>query len=191
MNAQLIYATEDARALAWAKDSTAAGEKVRRELDLFDARVQAAYPTEEGQPRPLAYFDGLVVGIARLDAEPTPDGWSIHDEWGVFVPDPETIAGAPWQAAIDQLPSTDWFHPEEIGIPANVSMNLGGMTSWMDAMHLVTSRDGTRLFSLWHDRDIKPWLDGIFTTNPMGWKEIPRSQWYALLEAAEDDSGRP
>ena len=94
------------------------------------------------------------------------------------------LTGIAWQQIIDELPVNETFDSADIGVPPQVVVTIPGFHTFATVGSLVLSTDESTVFNLWADRNVKPYTDFAFAQNGhLRWEEMPRSDWYAYVEA--------
>ncbi|MGW8431421.1 hypothetical protein ACWGJ9_09865 [Curtobacterium citreum] len=187
--AQLIYFTHDPRAYTWAEHAAGHGRDVQEAWNTFAAEASTTFPAHDGQPRGIAAVNNSIVGLRRtFDDEQIP-GWDYAPAIDAFVPD-NSLAGRPWQKRIDALPTAEAPAPlHEVGMADNAVIQHDGANAVMFAPDVHIDADERITFALWPNRVVKPALDELLerlhTATGVRWHEMPRSTWYARIEAAE------
>ncbi len=187
--AQLIYFTHDPRALIWAEHTAGHAEDVQEAWNIFVAEAAAAFPTADGQPRGVAAVDNAIVGLRRAAEDEQIVGWDYAPAIDAFVPD-NSPAGHPWQKRIDALPVAEPPAPlHEVGMADNVVLQQDGVNAVMFVPDVQADTDERITFVFWPDRRVKDALDEhlevLHNATGVRWHEMPRSTWYARVEAAE------
>lgn len=183
---QLIYASAAPHVLFWANNFQARVDVVKSAWNAF--RDAAPAMGVGSGPRELQIIYNLVVGYHKAsEDERPPHGWMYAPNWSGFIPDQSVDAGREYQRQIDDLPAWE-DEPDltDIGIPKNVILNFNNGTRVVISPVIVLADEGDYLFCTWPMREVKPVVDSIVSVNPQnGWHEMPRSVWYARIEARE------
>jgi hypothetical protein len=187
--AQLIYFTHDPRAFIWAEHAAGHATDVQEAWNTFVAEAAAAFPTPDGQPRGVAAVNNAIVGLRRASEQETILGWDYAPAIDAFVPDNSAV-GHPWQKRIDALPAAEAPAPlHEVGMADNVVVQHDATNAVVYVPDVSIDADERITFALWPDRQVKPALDEavneLGTATGVRWHEMPRSTWYARVEAAE------
>jgi hypothetical protein len=190
MNVQLIYKTERPESVRWFHTLVDAQAILETEWNRVSTDLGAAFRTPNGSPRELRVRAGLVGGFLPEAGERAPDGWVFDNAWGGFIPDVSTDNGLFWQTRFDDLPGHEGHDSIEIGMPSTIQVTQEGteLASITSTMHLP--EDNMSVYALWTDREVKPVIDKVLETNDGGWAEVPRSVWFAMLEAYEAAAGQ-
>lgn len=188
---QLIYKTETEEAVRLVTEFRDGQLAARTAWDEFSRNLSAAYPVHQDGPlRRLAIVLGLVVGFyAAFPGEQPPNGWAVSPQLGCFIPDVATSTGKRYQQRLDDLPGMPTsFNLDDIGMPHLVEIAFpdGSQTATTPTMTLAD--EGGIVFILWEVREAKPAIDAAIKMMDRGtvWVEVPRSVWYARLEAWEE-----
>lgn len=187
--AQLIYFTHDPRALIWGEHAAGHAADVQEAWNTFVAEAAAAFPTPDGQPRGVAAVNNAIVGLRRTTAEEEIIGWDYAPAIDALVPD-NSPAGHPWQKRIDALPAAEAPAPlHDVGMADNAVVQHDAAKAVVYVPEVHVDADERITFALWPDRTVKPALDELLsrlsTATGVRWYEMPRSTWYARIEAAE------
>ncbi|WIE81060.1 hypothetical protein [Curtobacterium sp. MCSS17_016] len=187
--AQLIYFTHDPRALTWAEHAAGHAADVQEAWNTFVAEAAAAFPAADGQPRGVAAVSNAIVGLRRSTADEHIVGWDYAPAIDALVPD-NSPAGHPWQKRIDALPVAEPPTPlHDVGMADNVIVQHDDANAVIYVPDVHIDTDERITFALWPDRGVKTALDELIerlsTATGVRWHEMPRSTWYARVEAAE------
>lgn len=195
MSAELIYRTSSPAALAWRLAYTERWVECKVAWDAFEFDVEAALGIPEGeQHRSLYMVDGQIVGIVRTSDEWADrrnygtrfPGWKEHQRWPILTPKLNTKAGKEWQAKLAALPVLSLrTEARQIGVPDYIltdgRMFSGGFDYDEDDEHGTTA-----IYQVWGSGECERACLAEQAKHPeIEWVEVPRSAWYARLEALE------
>jgi len=192
MNAQLIYASHDPRAIRWAEEAIAQNDLVNTAWNEFIAVGDAAYPVLDGH-RSFAIINGILAGLRRaFDSEELP-GWEWAPGIDALVPD-NSAEGRPWQKRIDALPARSVEEPlSSVGMVEQTVVTLEDGTATVFTGEVVLAAEGGTVFALWPVHEIKTAMNEslaeLHRATGVRWFEMRRSTWYARLEADDAASG--
>ena len=194
MSAELIYKTTSPAAIEWWLD---AERKVKadRELQLayelrlteeFGAPAHPDYIEEHRRKRRGLWFRNdrpYAVDSLRNENPPADSGWRLDSKERLWRPKLATAAGkkrAAELAALCTFVLRDHMH--EIGIPAIAFSGDG----YMHRPGVEFDADEQALYVLWGSSRCADEALANQAKNPhIEWVEIPRSVWYARIEAKE------
>lgn len=200
--AELIYKTSSPAALAWISDFSLRDQAARDVAMAFKARINEAIPPWPGEStRELVTLRDHIVGVSYSyeegrsrhwgDKINLPTGWRVKREWDrVLVPNKSTKEGKAWQAEMDALPWLDILKDmhEHLGTPS-VLMTDGRMFTPGTSVDRDEDGNVTTIYSTWGsgrcaDEFFKE-IERAKKDADVTWEEVPRSQWYARLEALD------
>lgn len=195
MSAELIYRTDSAAAVAWRLDYSRKWLDAKEHWDRFELDVELEFGIPEGEKhRSLYMVEGKVVGIVRSTDEWSDrrnystrfPGWREHQRWPILVPKLNTKVGKEWQAKLDALPVLSARHEARaIGIPDYVLTDGRMFSAGID---YDEDPDGkvVAVYQSWGSGQCEAAVLAEQAKHPeVVWTEVPRSQWYARLEAKE------
>ncbi|WIB65461.1 hypothetical protein [Curtobacterium sp. MCBD17_040] len=188
MNPQLIYASYDPRAITWAHHAIYHGTAVNDAWTQFTADINQAFPTPDG-PRGLALINNRIAGLRLATPGERIIGWDYAPGIDALVPN-NSAEGRPWQKRFDTLPANE--PPAQlsaVGMTDRATVTYPHGSVAVHFPHVYVPNEGGIVFALWAVREIKNAIDAqlnqLGTDTGIRWHEVPRSVWYARVEAEE------
>jgi hypothetical protein len=191
MNAQIIHQSKMPSTVGWLVDVHRLRAERLEVFNTFAQDISERYDQELYSTRNLQVRHGLVGGFSRLyEGEPAPDGWLVSEPWAGFIPDVTDSEGQLWQSRIDNLPVIgESFDSTEVGIPAAINVSIDGAEPSVHFPSLILSSAEDIVYATWDDRRLLPAIKMLMSESNIqhdfGWVEMPRSEWYGLLETNE------
>lgn len=191
MSAELIYSTSSPAAEAWwrhVKEMQAKQNELRRafEAEMLETYGPADVPEYSGgYGKRLLYTNSRV--ITGLDSgyreqPPAGSGWRLDSKLHHWKPALREPAGKRLEKRLRELTLYIWqSHVEEIGVPGLV---FAGSYLYRPGL---TADDGPFvLYQVWGSGQCETECRAEQAKHPeIEWVEVPRSAWYARIEALE------
>ena len=190
MSVELIYKTTSAFAESWWKNMQ---EKRAEQAELrraFEDEMLATYgPADvrygEGVGKRLLMTNGRVVtGLHSGYAEvpPSGSGWRLDSKARFWKPALREAAGKEVKERLQGLTLYVWqSHVKEIGVPEYAFGDSHVYSPGLDC-----DNEPFALYVLWGSGTCAKDFDQVRASVPqVAWNEVPRSEWYARVEAKE------
>lgn len=201
MSAELIYKTTSEAALQWFRDFESRRQSNGLVLDAFQKEIESTLGPVDGQAwdgtkRPLLLSRGKVVGVVRSVEEYRRGnykthfpGWREHERWDALVPSKNTKLGKEWARRIEDLPKLELREEASaIGVPYMVFANHRMYEAGFDVDY-AKDNSPTAIYQLWGSGLCEGDCLKEQAEHPdIEWVEVPRSQWYARVEAKQVSS---
>lgn len=191
MSAELIYRTTSPAALEWwrhVQETQAQQDELRR---AFEDEMLAAYGPADKPDYSDAHGKRLlwvnsrsVIGVDAGYSErpPAGSGWRLDSKDHIWKPALKEAAGRAWVKRLGALTVYIWqSHVEEIGLPELVLAD-----HYLCRPGLTADEDPFVLFNTWGSGRCAVNVEAEQAKHPeIVWTEVPRSEWYARIEARE------
>jgi hypothetical protein len=185
MSAELIYATTSEKAVAFWKTATALKDQERELRRAFEQRMTDAYGPVDGKERRDLWVRGeYCVGVDSGYSErpPADSGWRLDSKEHIWMPALATAAGKAWRKELGELTIYDMrSHLDELGIPA-----LCFAGSYLFRPGIEFDDETGTLYNFWGSGMCEKEVLAHHAKVPeVQWREVKRSEWYAMQEAKE------
>jgi hypothetical protein len=191
MSAELIYRTSSPAAEIWwrhLKEMQQQQDELRRafEDEMLDTYGPADVPDyQTGYGKRLLYTNGR--GITGLDSgyreqPPTGSGWRLDAKDHIWKPALKEAAGRKLKSRLQALTVYVWQnHTTEIGIPELIFAD-----AYLCRPGLTADEEPFVLYQTWGSGRCEADCRAEQARHPeVVWTEVPRSEWYARIEAQE------
>lgn len=194
MSAELIYKTSSPAAEAWWRNAEAKRAEQTKLRNDFEAEMFATYGLPDktlygrAEGRRALYVNrSHVIGLDSGWNERPPEGsgWRLDSKNKFWMPALKTPQGRALKKRLDALTVyVEQSHVDEIGIPA-----FAFGDSYLYRAGLVADEDPFVLYQVWGSGTCEKDCRAVQAAHPdVEWVEVPRSQWYARIEAKEQVS---
>ncbi|HEY8702270.1 MAG TPA: hypothetical protein VIM08_15120 [Arthrobacter sp.] len=139
-----------------------------------------AFGEKIGHPR-LSIRNGMfgshVMGYAMEDGETPDDGWRVHKDWGVCVPNKRSKLGKDLEKELDGL---SWRPPATLGVKDHLHApsEQGGFSTYMLNPSIQQGNAGDWFLSF----SRKPFDDDLAKIDPDVWQRASLADYYAQTE---------
>lgn len=191
MSAELIYRTSSPAAEAWwrhLKETQRQQNELRRafEDEMLTTYGPAAVPEySEGHGKRLLYTNGRVctgIDAGYNERPPAGSGWRLDAKDRIWKPALKEAAGKALKKRLEALTVYIWqAHTEEIGVPQLVFADR-----YLFRPGFTADEEPFVLFQVWGSGQCAKSCEAEQAMHAeVEWTEVPRSEWYARVEASE------
>lgn len=191
MTAELIYKTSSPAAEQWWRHVEKTQKQQNELRRAFEDEMLATYGPADvsehstGHGKRLLYTNGRYcsgIDCGYNERPPVGSGWRLDSKSRIWKPALKETAGKKLAKRLAALTVYVWQqHVAEIGVPEVIFAG-----SYLFRPGFTTDAEPFVLFQTWGSGQCEPQCLAEQAKHPeVEWTEIPRSQWYARLEAQQ------
>ena len=185
MAAELIYKTTSPDAIAWWREAEKKHAIDVAAREKYETQLTADFGTANGAERRRLWVQGAqVVGVdcAPGETPPASSGWRLDKKSGFWKPNRASKAGMARAVELAALTTVDLRREvPEIGIADLVFAGRQMLTPGV-----TFDENEEAIYAYWGSTDCRQGAEATQQAAPnIEWTEVPRSVWFARLEALE------